>query len=79
MGLSSNSPVVLTVVTAGASYSRSLSIKVSQAELVLGFTENSKIFALSYCSYTWVDPSRNAQMSKIRIALRNALYRVRER
>ena len=32
MGLSSNSPVVLTVVTAGASYSRSFSIKVTQIE-----------------------------------------------
>ena len=32
MGLSTNSPVVLTVVTAGNSFARSFSIKVSQIE-----------------------------------------------
>ena len=32
MGLSSNSPVVLTVVTAGNSFSRSFSVKVTQIE-----------------------------------------------
>ena len=47
MGLSSNSPVVLTVVTAGASYSRSFSIKVNQAELVLVLNENLILELLS--------------------------------
>ena len=32
MGLSSNSPVVLTVVTAGNSFARSFSVKVTQIE-----------------------------------------------
>ena len=32
MGLSTNSPIVLTVVTAGPSFARSFSIKVSQIE-----------------------------------------------
>ena len=32
MGLSNNSPVVLTVVTSGASFSRSFSVKVTQLE-----------------------------------------------
>ena len=32
MGLDNNNPIVLTVVTAGASFSRSFSIKISQIE-----------------------------------------------
>ena len=32
MGLSSNNPVVLTVVTAGASFSRTFSVKITQIE-----------------------------------------------
>ena len=32
MGLSTNSPVVLTVVTSGASFARSFSVKVTQIE-----------------------------------------------
>ena len=32
MGLSSNNPVVLTVVTAGQSFSRTFSIKITQIE-----------------------------------------------
>ena len=32
MGLSSNNPVVLTVVTAGPSFSRSFSVKITQVE-----------------------------------------------
>ena len=32
MGLSSNNPVVLTVVSAGPSFSRSFSVKVTQIE-----------------------------------------------
>ena len=32
MGLSTNNPVVLTVVTAGASFGRSFSVKVTQIE-----------------------------------------------
>ena len=32
MGLDNNNPIVLTVVTSGASFSRSFSIKISQIE-----------------------------------------------
>ena len=32
MGLSSNSPIVLTVVTSGSSFERSFSVKVTQIE-----------------------------------------------
>ena len=32
MGLSSNNPVVLTVRTAGASFSRTFSVKITQIE-----------------------------------------------
>ena len=32
MGLSSNNPVVLTVVTAGTSFSRTFSVKITQIE-----------------------------------------------
>ena len=32
MGLDNNNPIVLTVVTAGASFSRSFSIKITQIE-----------------------------------------------
>ena len=32
MGLDNNNPIVLTAVTAGASFSRSFSIKISQIE-----------------------------------------------
>ena len=32
MGLSSNNPVVLTVVTAGSSFSRTFSVKITQIE-----------------------------------------------
>ena len=32
MGLDNNNPIVLTVVTAGASFSRSFSVKVTQIE-----------------------------------------------
>ena len=47
MGLSSNSPIVLTVVTSGSSFERSFSVKVTQIEcsslskgIKTGFLEN---------------------------------------
>ena len=45
MGLSSNNPVVLTVVTAGASFSRTFSVKITQIECnALSKGEENKTF-----------------------------------
>ena len=45
MGLSSNNPVVLTVVTAGTSFSRTFSVKITQIECdTLAKGDNDKIF-----------------------------------
>ena len=45
MGLSSNNPVVLTVVTAGTSFSRTFSVKITQIECdTLAKGDNNKIF-----------------------------------
>ena len=53
MGLSSNNPVVLTVVTAGTSFSRTFSVKITQIECDTLAKGEKKYFKRSkYICYT---------------------------
>ena len=68
MGLDNNNPIVLTVVTSGASFTRSFSIKISQIEcnsLSKGRTE-SELWRQKYClgcvvTLAWCDQSPHSQ------------------